>query len=777
MNTSFGHLTRAVIAVLLLACAMSASANQTVASAVGGWACSPDVCRLANGDLMCVFQGSVDAEQTQFAFFAIRSSDDGNSWTQPEVVLDTEHVEAEASITQLRDGRVVIAYWAADLPDVYLVWSNDGAHTWTTPYRQSLPRMPAPWDRALYVSDPVRELDDGTLVVAVYGLRNDTSYYFNAGVSRSTDGGHTWSTIAVPNPENQWWPEPGIAQALDGSLWMFIRPGAYFSRSGNRGRSWSTPVPPPQRNNPRCWQGQCSYLLFTSAGAGILAVRRGKCWIYPYEDTADQGPQAINTMDNGQTWTEWEAIDLAVAWGAHCSLVELPGDRVLCLYYADHYENGKGYGVIRQQLLHAGYGGIHLIGQDEYPHEFSPGWQMAGVPSDVDLPEAEAALSGLSTYQYNPGPARYIARRGVFTKGRGFWCRATTPVFANTHPPLDRKAARVPLAKGWNIISPPLAAAVPWDASHVSPDPGVTLEPYAFTWNTRTEDYDLIGSAGTPGASGSQLLPWRAYWVYCATGGGVRFAAGTTQSIAAPKRYSSPLLNEMAGRVDWFARFTLAANGRKCAQTGIGVGDHNQKVLGPPAPPDCPGMVGSAEDDTPLKLLDVRTSGAQTWDIVATTTQAGSYRLGWQLTKQSVEPLGLTVTSLDNGQVLDADHVYGLSWNARAGDVRHFRVAVQSGQTLAIADAAARFTNDRIALQCSVTMPAWITVTLLNVAGTTVSPATEQFLDKGLHQILLNATGPTGCRLPAGTYLCQVSARDAKGRKASRLCTLSISSR
>lgn len=87
------------VALLLLLAASTASAQHQIAcpgDAAGGYAAFPDICRLSNGDLFCVFYSGYGHVSTPTAklpkggrIMAVRSPDSGNSWSKPVVVIDT----------------------------------------------------------------------------------------------------------------------------------------------------------------------------------------------------------------------------------------------------------------------------------------------------------------------------------------------------------------------------------------------------------------------------------------------------------------------------------------------------------------------------------------------------------------------------------------------------------------------------------------------------------------------------------------------------------------
>src|SRR5690242_4041281 len=76
----------------------------------GGYQAFPDVCRLKNGDLFCVFYagyGHVSQPKPELPkggrICAVRSSDEGQTWSQAEIVVDTPKDDRDPSITCLPD--------------------------------------------------------------------------------------------------------------------------------------------------------------------------------------------------------------------------------------------------------------------------------------------------------------------------------------------------------------------------------------------------------------------------------------------------------------------------------------------------------------------------------------------------------------------------------------------------------------------------------------------------------------------------------------------------
>src|SRR3954470_14230407 len=98
--------------ILLLEASTASGQHQIVCSgeAAGGYAAFPDVCRLKDGDLCCVFYsgyGHVSTPNDHWPkggrIMAVRSSDDGKTWGKPVVAIDTDLDDRDPSVCCLKD--------------------------------------------------------------------------------------------------------------------------------------------------------------------------------------------------------------------------------------------------------------------------------------------------------------------------------------------------------------------------------------------------------------------------------------------------------------------------------------------------------------------------------------------------------------------------------------------------------------------------------------------------------------------------------------------------
>ncbi|MEY3275363.1 MAG: hypothetical protein RL153_628, partial [Verrucomicrobiota bacterium] len=86
--------------------------------AAGSYQAFPDACRLANGDILCVFyagHGHVSLPRADWPrggrICMVRSEDEGRTWSEPRVLYDGPDDDRDPHVAQLRDGTVVCSFF------------------------------------------------------------------------------------------------------------------------------------------------------------------------------------------------------------------------------------------------------------------------------------------------------------------------------------------------------------------------------------------------------------------------------------------------------------------------------------------------------------------------------------------------------------------------------------------------------------------------------------------------------------------------------------------
>jgi sialidase-1 len=286
----------------------------------GGYQAFPDICRLKDGDLFCVFY----AGYTHISFptdklpkggriCAVRSRDEGKTWSTPETVIDTDQDDRDPSVCCLPDGSLILNFFTYDhtqAVNTCISRSKDDGRTWSTP-EVILP--------GYATSTPARRLRSGRLLLPVY-YANATEKRSFAAVCHSDDNGKTWSS---PHPigltAGLTLDETDVYERRGGTVLAVMREVMAASESSDHGLTWG-----PVRKLG--FPGHCPYMLMTKSGVLLMAHRVPQTSLH-------------YSLDEGRTWVGTLIIDNTI--GAYPSLVPLMNGRILCVYY----EEGPGSAI------------------------------------------------------------------------------------------------------------------------------------------------------------------------------------------------------------------------------------------------------------------------------------------------------------------------------------------------------------------------------------------------------------------------------------------------
>lgn len=292
----------------------------------GGYEAFPDVCRLQDGRLMAVFYAgwqhvSLPTEDAPSGgrIAACFSSDEGQTWSAAQTVYDGPDDDRDPSIAQLRNGTLLCTFFSLRKAEsrpyeglgTWIIASKDGGKSWSEPQCIS---------PTYYVSSPPRELADGTLVLGLYRETQDDA---NGAVTRSLDGGTTWSApIDIDNGGLRLDAETDVIALKNGHLYAAQRTqkeSMRYSISENDGLTWSVSA-------PMGFPGHAPYLYRAPSGVIVCAHR--------IPDTS-----LHYSIDECATWQGPIAIDEVS--GAYVSMVTLKDDTTLVVYY----EEGAGSSI------------------------------------------------------------------------------------------------------------------------------------------------------------------------------------------------------------------------------------------------------------------------------------------------------------------------------------------------------------------------------------------------------------------------------------------------
>ncbi|MBN1344086.1 MAG: exo-alpha-sialidase, partial [Phycisphaerae bacterium] len=312
----------------------------------GAYEAFPDVCRMKDGRLMCVFYagyGHVAMPNEKLpkggrVSYCI-SADEGRTWSPAKTLFDGPYDDRDPSIVQLKDGRMICNFFILEpKPDgqkgwnglgSWMVTSRDGGKTWdTTPQRIA---------EGYYCSAPIRELPDGRLMLGLYKELPSSAC---GAVAISQDGGKTWcKPIDIPNGGVRLDAETDVIPLKNGDLFAALRGAnvSAWSISQDGGKTWSVA-------KLFGFPGHCHYLLRAPGDIILMAHRLPKTSLH-------------YSLDEGKTWSENVQVDNVI--GAYPSMVLLKDGTVLIVYY----EEGAG-SSIRAKRFRATPKGIEWLTLD-----------------------------------------------------------------------------------------------------------------------------------------------------------------------------------------------------------------------------------------------------------------------------------------------------------------------------------------------------------------------------------------------------------------------------
>lgn len=206
----------------------------------------PCVTQLMDGSYVVVFrEGTAHGFSSSGKVLLSRSIDSGNSWSDPEVVIDNADIDdRNPSISQLKDSTLIVSFNTyVEMTDgqnesiAYIVRSLDSGKTWTAPVTVD--------NKDTRTRGTVIEMSNGELLIPIYGVDHICSK-----ATISSDNGETWQSFPVPNLGEIIGDEWSVIEDTPGHLLGMIRgypiedhTYMWKTESNDFGRSWTTPEP------------------------------------------------------------------------------------------------------------------------------------------------------------------------------------------------------------------------------------------------------------------------------------------------------------------------------------------------------------------------------------------------------------------------------------------------------------------------------------------------------------------------------------------------------
>ncbi|MEO8498321.1 MAG: sialidase family protein [Planctomycetota bacterium] len=316
-----------------------------------GW---PTLARRANGELLVVCSGGRETHVCPFGRVELmRSTDEGRTWSWPEVVIDGPIDDRDAGVVETAKGSLLVTTFSSLAYESILqqaeqagnwdqaklwrwqaaqrrinaeqrqaalgVWmkrSSDGGLTWSGRY-----------DCLVNSPHGPLQLADGRLLYAGKDLWREPN---RVGVCQSKDDGQTWRWLAdIPardGDDHKQYHELHAVEAADGRIIVHIRNHnaknsgeTLQSESSDGGKTWTEP------HSIGVW-GLPSHLLRLRDDRLVMSYGHRR---------APLGNQARVSTDHGQTWSEPVLLSTDGTSGdlGYPSSVQLSDDSLLTVWY------------------------------------------------------------------------------------------------------------------------------------------------------------------------------------------------------------------------------------------------------------------------------------------------------------------------------------------------------------------------------------------------------------------------------------------------------------
>ncbi|MCE5345235.1 MAG: glycoside hydrolase [Bacteroidales bacterium] len=325
-----------------------------------GW---PTISKTQEGELLVVFSGDRDWHVCPWGkTYLIRSSDNGQTWSEPEVINNTPLDDRDAGIVVSQKGTIIVSWFTS------LAFTDNKSKFYSSRYsrysrhaEKLTHEIREQWlgnwirrsvDGGKTFSDPIStpgnsphgpiRLSDGRLL-----------YVTNKGIAESKNDGLSWEEIGkIPTDDKtRTLSEVHAVEATDGRIIALSR-AAYLRQSFSKdgGYTWSLPIVTPM-------QGYPAHLIKLS-NDWILAT-------YCLRNGLKPGQRACVSKDNGETWDIDNEIILSVPVMPEESIYDYPPNWDIGYPSSVELDDGSIYTVYYQ-----------MPSKDEKPAIMATHWKI-----------------------------------------------------------------------------------------------------------------------------------------------------------------------------------------------------------------------------------------------------------------------------------------------------------------------------------------------------------------------------------------------------------------
>lgn len=267
-----------------------------------GW---PTLVRRSNGELLLAFSGGREKHVCPFGRLEwMRSSDNGNSWGWPQVLLDSPIDDRDAGVLETAQGTILVTHFTS------LAFESILAKAELTPVGQ-----PGGFEEAKLLDEWKAARDR----LSPQQRQSELGCY----MIRSTDGGVTWSEryrVPVNSPHGPICTTDGRLIYAGKALWQDSDLAFYESKDD--GISWEHLADLPIRPGDQASKYHELHMVDAGKGQWICHIRN--------QNPTDLGHTLqCESHDGGKTWTVPHSIGV---WGLPYHLLRLNNGHLLMSY-------------------------------------------------------------------------------------------------------------------------------------------------------------------------------------------------------------------------------------------------------------------------------------------------------------------------------------------------------------------------------------------------------------------------------------------------------------
>lgn len=411
--------------------------------------------------------------------------------------------------------------------------------------------------------------------------------------------------------------------------------------------------------------------------------------------------------------------------------------------------------------------GLSFLAVPILPEDTSPVAVFGAIPAfryDSTIPNYRSG---------NANPALEIVQ---VKPGRGFWVRPSTATTLNVAgtPTSPTQTQAISLISGWNMAGNPYAALLPW--SNVGVTAGGPVSNFAYIWD-RTRGYVLISNV--PGVGAETSIPQNSAMWMKSTGARTVLISPPTGTAASPY----PAWTRSAGEF----MIPVHASAGDSVDTSARAGVVSYAASNPEAyvMENPPFMEGSVDvyftgQDGQMLTCDVRgaASATTTYNFtVKTDLQNVPVKVTLPDLSQVPRDKAVILTDVASGKRLWARTMNSYTYNSGSGGERQFRleIAPNMGGGLSVSLSPAAAGSGGMAITYTLSRPASVQMTIINVAGRTIRTLTRgSDAQAGLNTQSWDLRNDAGARVPPGRYLVRVQAAAEDGQQVTAVAPLMV---